>query len=244
MNTNAETKKQNHRHDLQVTSIEEALNRDITSLEVPKGQEILLSPFNKEHHKYFARVNINTYQDKQNLGFIPKGLAEESARDAIAKDNDETFRAVSRMAEGQTPAKCSCRSHENEYRTAFGTALKHTYNDIRAHYHPVLSKLLSEHYRHPIPWDSPVPRLVRFWTEATTVNGHEYISLFKDVVINEGATLSLDKNTLTLFAGNISIHRTGRLVCGSGFLKIWAHSVNRLVGSLTATANIFPWRLH
>lgn len=69
-----------------------------------------------------------------------------------------------------------------------------------------------------------------------------YSFLFADIDIGNGATLTLAKNTHILFAGNIRMHGTGRIVC-KGPTTIRATTLNgkirtTLIGSIDAATSV------
>jgi hypothetical protein len=121
-------------------------------------------------------------------------------------------------------------------------SLRTSYNSIRNRHNPALSKLLAEHYRTHIAWDSPVASIVRKW--ADSVKAVIGIALLQDIIINKDSTLWIDGNVKSLLARNIVIHRTGRLVSGGGYLKIWANSIERMGATLVVTqVGDAPWKL-
>jgi hypothetical protein len=173
---------------------------------------------------------------------VPRGLAEEKARKAIADDDAAAQRlAQENLRDERTSSEsdCGCAAAAL-HPLPYGRRLRATYRRIRKFHHPSFSKLLSEHYGATVPWDSPLA--IATWRRVTSFNGVVDVWLFRDIVINRNATLLVDAPTRSLWAGNISIHRTGRLVAQGGYLKIWANSINVLHNlSIEATGHAGPW---
>lgn len=242
-----------------VMSARESLRRDLKDLEVPAGSAVTLSPYEREYADRFARVEIKSFDDLQVVGFVPRGLSEDKVRRAIDEDDAEALR-MAHNALANPPAAgggCEC-AHPGAADAGRGDLRQH-YERARKRFNPSLSRVISEHLRTRVEWDSPVAVAVRKWAQRVGAGGGRYGTaeyvpahrftilqlIIRDVIINRGATLHVEPSVQNFLARWILIHRTGRLVHGGGYLKIWASTVAPLANlSLTvAAADPIPWAL-
>jgi hypothetical protein len=231
--------------DARIYTAEEVVREEGRDLEVPEDREFRLAPGEPHAAHFFFRVRLRTYSDVQLLGFVPRALPEEKVRRAIAEDDggarqlaQETLRAARPLVE----ADCQCAPAASGP-LPYGRQLRTTYTRIRRFHHPAFAELLSDHYGVEVAWDSPT--VVNLWRWASSPEAIAVIALFGDITINRNATLLVDSTTKALWAANIWIHRTGRLVSQSGYLKIWAHSIRNLGNPvITDVVHTGPWLLH
>jgi len=209
---------------LPVLAPREVLRRETHRLEVPEGSEQVLCPTNREQAGRFFRARIESYADLQTLGFVPRRLAEDKVRHAVAEDDRVVFERVSSCAQLPSPCGCSGSDHAAAGRT---TPLRHAYNAERKRHHPALARLLSDHLGAAVEWDSPVAATTRRWLTAAKASTVIIGLLLQDIVIHRNAQLSVAAAAKSLFAHDIFIHRTGRLVQQGGYLRIWANSIHR-----------------
>lgn len=249
MNTeNMERSLPNLGAEVKLYSAKEMLRREARNIEVPENAELLLSPSHPELASYFAQIRLQSYEDLQLLGFVPRKLSEEKIRRAIAADDDEVYKIAS--AAPQVTHACECMNEVSlTRRSSFSSGLRTAYNAIRKAHNLALARLLSDHYNTSIPWDDPVPRIVRRWVSSLDARIYSgfgiLIALTADITINRNATLKTDKSMKSLLANNIWIHRTGRLVQQGSYMKIWANSIRTFInisGVVTeATKRTPPW---
>ncbi len=228
---------------IELCSVKEVLTREPRDLEVPENTEMLLSPYEREHSEYFVRVELKSFEDLKTLGFVPRGLSEEKVRHAISMDDEEARNLADKLLDTQARQRCSCENHQPQTSRSYGSDLRRLYTSTRNRYHPSLAKLLAEHLSARVEWDSPLPGIIRRWILFTDIS--LVSALFRDITINRGATLSVDKSARSLMAGTIWIHRTGRLVSQGSYLKIWAHAISSFtnVSIIQTTAfDKLPWR--
>lgn len=211
---------------LPLLTAREALRRDVYSLEVPDGTEHMLCPGNREHGGRFFRTQIKAYSDLQTLGFIPRRLAEEKVRQAVAEDDRAVF---DRVASCTPPpaASCGCGGGEGDAAISRTTPLRRAYNSARNSYHPALARLLSDHLGTVVEWDSPLAATTRRWLFAAKLRVTVIGVLLKDIVIHRNAQLNIAAAAKSLYAHDIFIHRTGRLVQQGSYLGVWANSILR-----------------
>jgi hypothetical protein len=233
--------------DIAPCSTAEALRRDLSSIELREGEEAALSPSQREHHKYFARVRMRGFDDLQALGLVPRRLKEQVVRDALSSDDRDALQ-LSRefIAKRGAPAgSCGCESAHIRP-TSIARELDATYRDIRKEHHPALARVLSERYETEFAWNSAFASSIYGWTRR--IQAQEIIAsicVVADITIGRNATLTLDHTSTVLLAREIWIHRTGKLVHRGGFLRIWAKSLDsfRDLSGIVHEISEAPWRL-
>lgn len=221
--------------DVRLLAAKDALRSELRPIDVPENTEFLLSPSDPEYASSFARVRVRSYEDLQTLGFVPRRLAEEKVRQAIAADDREVYELASRMPR-QSSGDCGCSESPTYASTSRGSPIRTAYNSIRKRHNPTLSRVLADHYGSQITWDAAVTAIARKWTVAVKLNPEIILVLLGDITINKNATLAVAPNSKSLLAWNIWIHTTGRLVGQGSYLKIWANSVNRFPNFLNIAA--------
>ena len=103
-------------------SAKEALQHDLRKLVVPEGKTILVSPKSPEFIDHFVAVSLTSFDDLQTLGFVPRGIAQETLRKAIVEDDNEGYRMAQTMftqgrhecvcgEQGWTRRDCLATSH-------------------------------------------------------------------------------------------------------------------------------------
>ncbi len=210
---------------LPVQTPHEVLRREAHRLEVPEGTEQLLCPRNREQASRFFRTQIQGYADLQALGFVPRRLAEDKVRQAVADDDRAVFDRVSSCA--PPPAPCGCEGGGHAVALGRSTTLRQAYNAARKSHHPALSRLLSDHLGTAVEWDAPLATTTRRWLVASKARTVIIGVLLQDIVIHRNAQLSVAATAKSLMAHDIFIHRTGRLVQQGGYLRVWANSIRR-----------------
>ena len=196
-------------------------------LDVPENAELLLSPTNPEYASCFARVRLKSYEDLQALGFVPRTLAEEKVRQAMAADDDEGYDLAGKMLQ-QASGECACSREATHAATWRGSPIRGVYNRIRKRHNPALARVLADHYFTHMAWDSPVPAIVRKWVVALSLRlkPESLVALLGNITVHKNATLTVAASSNSLMAWNIWIHTTGRLVGQGSYLKIWTNSLN------------------
>ncbi len=218
--------------EVRLLTAKDALRLELRPIEVPENAEILLSPANPEYASCFARVRLKSYEDLQTLGFVPRRLAEEKVRQAMAADDGEVYDLAGKMLR-QSSGECGCSKGAAHVTVLRGSPIRSVYNNIRKRHNPALARVLADHYGTQMAWDTPVPAIVRKWVVAVRLNPEIIIALLGDITIHKNATLAVAASSKSLMAWNIWIHTTGRLVQQSSYLKIWANSINRFTNFLS-----------
>lgn len=234
--------------EVRVLAAKDALRLELRPIEVPENAELLLSPAHPEYAPSFARIRLRSYEDLQTLGLVPRRLAEEKVRQAIAADDAEVYELSGKMLQ-QSVRDCSCSSGGAHAPMSRGNPIRATYNNIRKRHNPALARLLSDHYGTQVSWDTPLPAILRKWVISLTLYPEIILACFGDVTVHKNATLAVAASTKSLMAWNIWIHKTGRLVAHGSYLKVWANSINRFTdylspGVVDAARKIAPlWAL-
>jgi hypothetical protein len=226
---------QRYRDDaVRVYPARDALKRESDNLVVPEGQTITFTPSDRGLAHYFARVELAAFDDLQILGFVPRKLPEQEVRRAIQMDDDEAYKmSASAVASFGTPCGCESRAavtaRTGQYET-FQIRFRKAYREVRRANNPALARLLSDHYGVQIPFNDPLPTIVRNWISYFDVTARFgppiLISVLQDVTIHRGGALTTDPGLKSFLARNIWIHKTGQLVQRGSYLKIWAHAIS------------------
>jgi hypothetical protein len=152
----------------------------------------------------------------------------------MAEDDDRVFglSGAQLQARAQAVGKaCSCEGatgSSGELAHSWTGDLRRAYAAIRPRHNYSLAKLLSEHYRKDVAWDSPLASIVRGWVYALDhrVGVWRIIGvLFNDVTILNKATLNLSSSVSYFRANRISIHAGGVLKINSSYIRIVCASV-------------------
>ncbi|MEN8133105.1 MAG: hypothetical protein ABFS45_23590 [Pseudomonadota bacterium] len=219
--------------DLGLTTIQEFLKRDFKDFEVPEDAEFHLSPANSEYESCFARVQLDSYEDLQALGFVPVGLAEDDVRRAIEADDDEIFKLANKMIR-QSVQGCSCSTKDAQMPVSQASPVRAVYSRIRKKHNPALAKVLSGHSGARLSWDDPVATITRKWVELLPLHRVIVVAIIGNITIGQNATMIVSGVSRSLLAHSIWIHSTGRLTHTGSYLKIWANSIRRLPEFVTA----------
>lgn len=211
---------------IKLCTAKEALRHEARKIEVPENVDLAMSPTHPELFNSFVRVRLNSYEDLQLLGFVPRKLPEEKVRQAISSDDDEVYKMAINLSR-QAPSDCECTNPHERIPSSFGHNLRGVYNGIRKAHNPSLAKLLSDHFSTHIPWDDPIAGITRKWALYLDSRFSAVILavILLDITINRGASFTVDANVKSFLAHNIRIHRTGRLIQEGGYMKIWANSM-------------------
>jgi hypothetical protein len=211
--------------ELKPCSATEALRRDAVDLQVDDDEQLVLSPTDRSHHSYFARIRLQAFDDLQVLGLVPRGLRQEAIRTAIAADDEAVQRlAEERVRRGDAAAPCGC-SQSGGRSLSFSASLRASYQALRRDYNPALARVLSNHYGTELAWDSHLAISVRGWTSRFSKEALVTVALFRDIQIGRNARLDVEASSVELLARNIRIHRSGTLSHHGGYLRIWANSI-------------------
>lgn len=220
----------------------EALSQKPKKIDVPEGTELFLSPDEEEYKDSFSRIHIKSFEDLQLVGYVRRGLSGEKVLAAIQSDDAEAYKLAASQPQAAAH-DCGCHGHAAQANT-FASTFKRSYTNVRKRHNPMLSRVLSDHLGSQIGWDSAVASNVRKWSQYIEVNSIIVIAaLFEDITINRNSTLRVDAAAKSLFAHNIWIHRTGRLVHEGSYLKIWANSLNRFSTAFVDIATLDVARL-
>jgi hypothetical protein len=215
--------------DLAACSASEALHREVVGLEVEDDEELELSPARRGHEKYFARIRLESFEDLQVLGLVPRRLKQQQVLDAIAEDDEQAFNLGSeRMRKGQAAVAAPCNCHGDAHSApTFAEELRDSVRHVRQSYNPALARVLSNHFGVEFRWDSMLAKSVRGWVRRYHPGIDIIAHLFEDITIGKNAKLVLTQASTSLLARAIRIHQTGKLVHSGGYLRIWANSIER-----------------
>lgn len=204
----------------------EAIRQATRTIEVQENSELHLSPSNDGFADCFVQVQINSYEDLQILGLIPRGLTEEKVRRAVTDDDDEAYRMVSNSLQ-LSNRNCNCMKRNGQIPKMHRDNFKQAYTSIRRNHQPALAKILSAHYNRSIRWDAPIAIITKRWYDYLNlpISKALLIALAKDIIIHNTAILTVASSIKSLLAHNIIIYKTGKLVQQGKYLKIWASSI-------------------
>jgi hypothetical protein len=122
-------------------SAKEALRHDLRKIVVPEGKTVLVSPKSPEFTGHFVEVPLTSFDDLQTLGFVPRGIAQETLRKAIVEDDNDGYRMAQAMF-SQGRHECVCGEPGSTRGAAYHTShhsnmldspntLRGTYNSVR-----------------------------------------------------------------------------------------------------------------
>lgn len=230
---------------IKLCTAKDALRREVKQIVVPENTELPLSPSHPELANCFVRVPLESYEDLQLLGYVPRKLHEEKVRQAITADNEEVYRLASSMASQLPPHDCECGDQSAPTYESFTGGLRAIYNRTRKTHNPALGRLLSDHFSADVPWDDPIATItlnsVSRLDQRVFLDKPVLVALTDDITINRNASLIVDASLESLLANNIQIHRRGRLVLQGSYIKIWASSVGSFDLNLATPVSTPPW---
>ena len=219
--------------DVRSLKAKEALKLELRPIEVPEGAEVVLSPTDPEYASSFARVRIQSYEDLQTLGLVPRRLAEDKVRQALAADDSEVYELAGKLLQ-QPAGGCGCSDAGTQGSMLRASPVRGIYNAIRKRHNPALARVVADHYGTQMTWDASVPVIVRKWTLAVSAKAQIVLAVIGNITINKNATLTVASSSKSLLAWNIWIHSTGKLKAQGSYLKVWANSVSRFPNFVSA----------
>ncbi len=227
--------------EVKMLTAKEVLQRDTRSIDVPEGSQFMLSPSDPDQASWFSRVQLRSYEDLQTLGFVPRRLAEDKVRQAIAADDAEVHGLASKLL-AQPAGVCGCPKSGACTSASRPRPLRTVYNSVRKRHNPSLAKLLGEHYGASMAWDDPGAAIMRKWLDAARWHREIIVAVLRDITIQRNATFTVAPSAKSLMARNIWIHPTGRLVGQGSYLRIWANSISRFLhaGAIEAVREHAP----
>jgi hypothetical protein len=220
------------RADIKPLTAKEVLKLELRPIEVPEGAEVVLSPADPEYASCFARVRIQSYDDLQTLGFVPRRLAEDKVRQALAADDGEVYELAGKLRQ-QPAGGCGCSDAAAQGSMLRTSPVRGIYNAIRKRHNPALARVVADHYGSQTTWDAPVPAILRKWMVAISAKPNIVVVVIGNITINKNATLAVAPSSKSLLAWNIWIHSTGKLIAQGSYLKVWANSVSRFPNFLS-----------
>ena len=216
--------------------------RDIV---VPEDKTLELTPSSGEFLESFARVQVSSFEDAQIMGFVPRKLTEDKVMKAIAEDDALAYKMAARRF--NPSAGCGCNHSESESNKV--VSLRSTYAGFRRRNNPTLAGLVSEKIGIQLDWDSSLPSSVRKWAINARVGINIIALLLADITINRNSTLAIDAGTKSLWAHDIWIHRSGKMIQSGSYMRVWANSLNSFNNMIDASAVVdlkkhgIPWQL-
>jgi hypothetical protein len=230
--------------ELKLCTVKEALERTTEDLLVRDGQTVEFTPERREYEHYFAQVQLTEFEDLQILGFVPRGLAEENVRRAIESDDEQAYRLA--MGTAEAPSHdCGCKSAHRNFQSRFSSA----YKQLRKANSPALARLLSDHYQVKLPFNDPLPVLVKKWVayfdERRRFHSPVLVSLLMDVTIGRNAVLATHRSLKSFLARNIWVHRSGQLLQRGSYMRIWANTISTFVDvkDIVMARSDAPWKV-
>ena len=221
------------RADIRTLKAKEVLKLELRPIEVPEGAEVVLSPADPEYASCFARVRIQSYDDLQTLGLVPRRLAEDKVRQALAADDGEVYDLAGKLLKHPADG-CGCSDAATQGPMLRTSPVRGTYNAIRKRHNPALARVVADHYGTQMTWDASVPAILRKWMVAISAKPNIVVVVIGNITIHKNATLAVAPSSKSLLAWNIWIHSTGRLIAQGSYLKVWANSVSRFSNFLSA----------
>ena len=85
--------------------VEYALRATGIQIEVPSGEMVTIGPFEARYADAYRVAEVRSFEDLQSLGLVPRGLSEQTARDALLSD-DRAFRE--RRGDAAERSACAC----------------------------------------------------------------------------------------------------------------------------------------
>ncbi len=230
---------------LPVLRPDELLRRPLADLIVEDGAELHVHA-KGTYADYFARVHVNSVVDLQTLGFVPRGLREETLKQAVKEDDKTAYETARQIMSRDGWRECSCEAKSGVH-SSHSASLLSLYRRVRRTANPALAALLSDHQGAEFRWDSIHVQSVKGWLDRASdalSRSALVLSLFNDICIGRQSRLVLDSDCVELFARGIYIHRSGTLVHRGGYLRIWAGQIARYEDWLTTVRDIhIPWAL-
>jgi hypothetical protein len=234
-------------------SAREFLTRDAADLDVPEGREVMLTQRDHDHHIF--RVKLESFGDLQLMGLVPRGLQEDAVRKAIRSDDERAGVIAEQRFAQSAPAGCGCCQCNGHAQAGVETSsmmtasaarragLQSHVKSVRREVHTQLAALLSDHHRTRIDVGSAY--VGRTFAAISAFDRRQLVSiisiLFQDITIGAKSTLQLPAVQKSLYARNITIHATGRLITGGSYTKIWANAISRPGIDLS---KVVPWLIN
>lgn len=203
----------------------DVLRLELRPIEVPENQTFVFSPANHDYASCFARVRLRSYEDLRILGFIPRKLAEEKIRQAIAADDAEAFDLAGKMLR-DSGGDCGCMEKGARESTKQASPIRPKYNSIRKRHNPALARLVGDHYGVQMAWDEPLVAILRHSLLALAIGPEILTAVSGDIIIHRNATFAVSRASRLVMARNIWINKSGQFVSQSSYLRIWANSIN------------------
>lgn len=211
-------------------SVDQVLKQRREDLVIKEKGEITIGPDGDYAH-CFQRVRVASFKDLQRMSFIPEGLDEKKAMDAIARDNEAAFEAALRTPAGDD-GECGCEGGAEEtasrpVRHGAITPLRARYSRLRRSFNPQLARVLSETYRRDVQWDHAITTHVYRWIDRLVVAKEFDLGsiLFRDIVVHKNSTLNVAPSTQILWANGIRIHVGGKIRALGSYMKIKCASI-------------------
>ncbi|MDH5823585.1 hypothetical protein QFW77_11365 [Luteimonas sp. RD2P54] len=215
-------------------SVDQALKQRREDLTIKDKGEVLVGP-EGEYARFFQRVRVSSFKDLQRMSFVPEGLDEKKAMDAIARDNDAAFEAALRAPdEGDPDCGCDCDGRHDAETPASRPAgraaispLRARYSRLRRNFHPQLARALTEVYRRDVQWDHMVATHVHRWIDRLVVAKEFDLGsiLFRDIVVGKNSTFNVAASTQILWANDIRIHVGGKIRTLGSYMKVKCASI-------------------
>jgi hypothetical protein len=94
----------------QSIDVSRALRSNGVSINVPPRESVTIGPFEARYAEAYRIAEVQSFDDLQALGLVPRTLSEDVAREAMLGDDDE-FRTLRRTARN-APERGECSCHE------------------------------------------------------------------------------------------------------------------------------------
>lgn len=206
-------------------SVAQALKRPGGDLRVKEKSEITIGP-DADGAEWFHRIRIESFQDLQRMSFVPEGLDERRAMEAVARDNEAAFEMASRSS-ASDEAPCGCDGERADAPSREVSPLRARYARLRSSLNPQLARALSEVYRREVQWDDPIAIHAYRWIDRWVVDKGFSLGAFvlRDIVVAKNSTLNIAPQTQIVLANDIRIHTGGKIRTLGSYMKIRCASI-------------------
>lgn len=198
-------------------SVEEALRDTSLSLDIPEGTELTVGPFEEQFFEAFHLVEVRSFDDLRQLGFIHREISEEQMIRAIRADDLSHRESLERVTSHSSSCSCEGQDYQREIRIS------------RRQFQNNLIELLQPLHRDLLKANDPAVIHPYHHSKAWLSRSSLYIvgiySLF-DINIGDKATLTMTPTVQALYANDINIGRDGRLRFTSGGVHVKCKTLN------------------
>jgi hypothetical protein len=211
-------------------SIEAALRPTEVDIDVPAKTELTLDLANRDFARVFRVGRVSSFEDLRMLGYVPEGLDEGEAVEAVRADTAAALREARTLVQGGfQPNECSCHDASAAPVAGYREQVDQAYRTIRGTHHDHLIEVMQPHLKVSVTHRHPAVGLVRRRLERWLELRERWligIVALRDINIGDNATLHWPPITNALYARDINIGSAGHLKFQGGSVKVRCHAVN------------------